>query len=68
MSQVLPPRTDQVRAPSPLDASIPVIALMVLLASSYLLYREKASQGPNQIALICCGLIAAGIATKNGMP
>ncbi len=56
------------REPSLIDALIPVIALIGLLAMSYYLYGDLASQGPNQIALLFCGLIAAGIAYKNGMP
>src|SRR5205823_8728242 len=44
------------------------IALIVFLATSYLLYGDKAAQGPNQIALLFCGLIACGIAVKNGVP
>jgi NhaC family Na+:H+ antiporter len=55
------------RAPSLLDALIPVFALIGLLAISYLLFGDGASQGPNQIALLFCGLVAAGIAYKNGM-
>jgi Na+:H+ antiporter, NhaC family len=54
--------------PSLVDAIIPCIALIVLLALSYFLFGDKASTGPNQIALLFCGIIAAGIAYKNGMP
>ena len=69
MADVTPPvATDQVRSPSLIDACVPVAALIGLLATSYLLYGEKAAQGPNQVALVFCGLIAAGIAAKNGMP
>jgi NhaC family Na+:H+ antiporter len=39
-----------------------------ILATSYLLHGDKASQGPNQVALGFCALIASGIAVKNGMP
>ena len=59
---------DPLRPPSLLDACIPVAALIVLLATSYLLYGEKAAQGPNQVALIFAALIAAGVGVKNGMP
>ena len=69
MADVTPPvATDQVRSPSLIDACVPVAALIGLLATSYLLYGEKAAQGPNQVALVFCGLIAAGIAAENGMP
>lgn len=57
-----------VRLPSLLDALIPVITLMGLLALSYFLFGSSASSGPNQVALLFCGTIAAGIAYKNGMP
>ena len=56
------------RGPSLLDAMIPVVALIGLLALSYLLFGSSASSGPNQVALLFCGIIAAGIAYKNGMP
>jgi len=67
------PTEDQERAgsgrePSLVDALIPVLTLIALLAASYYLFGDLASQGPNQIALLFCGLVAAGIAYKNGMP
>ncbi len=55
------------REPSLIDALVPVVALIGLLATSYYLFGDLASQGPNQVALLFCGLIAAGIAYKNGM-
>jgi NhaC family Na+:H+ antiporter len=57
----------EVRAPSLLDALIPAISLIGLLALSYVFFGDTASAGPNQIALLFCGIIAAGIAYKNGM-
>ena len=63
-----PPPAGSDRTPSLLDACIPAVALIVFLATSYLLYGDKAAQGPNQIALLFCGLIACGIAVKNGVP
>lgn len=60
-------RRGSAREPSLIDALIPVSALIGLLALSYYLFGDLASQGPNQIALLFCGLIAAGIAYKNGM-
>ncbi len=56
-----------IRPPSLTDALIPSVALIALLALSYLLYGDTASSGPNQVALLFCGAIAAGIAYKNGM-
>src|SRR5262245_27095121 len=49
------------------DALVPAIALIGLLALSYLFFGDTASAGPNQIALLFCGIIAAAIAYKNGM-
>jgi len=59
--------TEKINAPTLLDALIPVVTLLVLLGLSFYLYRDNASYGPNQIALVFCGLMAAGIAYKNGM-
>src|SRR5512138_2786787 len=56
-----------VRKPSLVDALIPAVALIGLLALSFILFGDTASSGPNQIALLLCGIIAAGIAYKNGM-
>lgn len=53
--------------PSLLDAVIPVVALVVLLSLSFMLYGERASAGPNQVALLFCGIIAAAVAYKNGL-
>lgn len=55
------------RPPSALDALIVFAVLLVLLALSYWLYGKDAASGPNQIALIFAGLVAGGIAHKNGM-
>jgi Na+:H+ antiporter, NhaC family len=57
----------EARPPSLLDALLPIVTLFILLGLSYYLFKDNASYGPNQIALIFCGLIAAGIAYKNGM-
>ena len=45
--------------PSLIDACIPVAALITFLATSYLLYGDKASQGPNQVALGFCARLPA---------
>ena len=69
LSSPSPPTVgDQARRPSLTDALIPALVLVGLLALSYLLFGSDASAGPNQIALLFCGIIAAGIAYKNGMP
>src|SRR5262245_10594745 len=59
--------TSGARKPSLLDALIPMIALIALLALSYLLFGDSAASGPNQVALLFCAIIAAAIAYKNGM-
>lgn len=55
------------KAPSLLDALLPVGSLLVLLGLSFFLFRDTASYGANQIALVFCGLMAAAVAYKNGM-
>jgi len=56
------------RRPSMADALLPIGTLILLLALSYYLFRDEASYGPNQIALVFCSLVAAGLAARNGMP
>ncbi len=56
------------RPPSLLDALIPVVALLILLITSFVLFGDAASYGPNQIALLTCGLIGIAVAIKNGVP
>lgn len=58
---------DGVRPPTLVDALIPLLALVALLAGSYLLFGDRASAGPNQVALLLCGIIAAAIGYKNGV-
>jgi Na+:H+ antiporter, NhaC family len=55
------------RQPSLADAVLAVGTLIALLALSYYLFGDRASSGPNQVALLFCAIIAAGIAYKNGM-
>ncbi|WP_026619385.1 Na+:H+ antiporter, NhaC family [Ensifer sp. WSM1721] len=54
--------------PSMVDALIPCIALAILLTLSFVLFGNDASSGPNQIALLFCGIIAACVAYKNKLP
>lgn len=56
-----------VREPTLLDGLLPIVGLVGLLGLSYYLFGENASYGPNQIALVFCGLIAALIGYKNGI-
>lgn len=59
--------TPHVREPSMLDALIPVIALIIMLATSVYLYGADSSYGANQIALLLGAGIATLIALKNGL-
>jgi NhaC family Na+:H+ antiporter len=61
------PPSPELKKPSLLDALLPVGTLLVLLGLSFYLFRDTASYGPNQIALVFCGLMAAAVAYKNGM-
>ena len=59
-------RTRQVRDPSLLDALIPLITLAALIAGSLALFGLDALDGPIQVALVMCTMVAALIALKNG--
>ena len=54
------------RAPSLLDALIPVITLVVLIGLTIGLFGTDATGGPLQVALITSALVAGGVALKNG--
>ena len=55
-----------IKPPSFLDALIPIIALVILLASAIILYGEDGTGGPIQVALIMSMLVAALVGLKNG--
>jgi len=55
------------RAPSLLQAMIPLLALIVLLALSVYMYADNSSYGANQIALLLAGGVAAVIGIRNGL-
>src|SRR5689334_19192424 len=54
------------REPSLADAIIPLIALALLIGGSLALFGLDALDGPIQVALLMCAMIAALIALKNG--
>ena len=54
------------RPPSLLQSSIPIAALIALLAASVYLFGDGSSGGPNQIALFLSAAVAAGIGLWNG--
>jgi NhaC family Na+:H+ antiporter len=54
------------RQPSMLDASIPILALIAMLAAAVTFFGDNSSYGPNQIALLASMGIAIIIGLKNG--
>ena len=54
------------REPSVLDAVIPMVTLVVLIGGSLVLFGLDALDGPIQVALIMCAMVAVLIAFKNG--
>ncbi len=55
-----------VREPSLVDAVVPLVALVVLIGGSLGLFGLDALDGPIQVALVLCAMIAAVIVLKNG--
>jgi Na+:H+ antiporter, NhaC family len=55
-----------VREPSLADAIIPLASLALLIGGSLALFGLDALDGPIQVALIVCTMVAGGIAMKNG--
>ena len=54
------------RAPSMLDALIPVVALVFLIGLTIGLFGTDATGGPLQVALFTSALVAGAVALKNG--
>jgi NhaC family Na+:H+ antiporter len=59
-------RAGDPRAPSLLDALLPVVVLILLIALTILLFGIAATDGPLQVALLLSAAFAALIAFKNG--
>jgi NhaC family Na+:H+ antiporter len=57
--------TRPVRDPSLADAVIPLVTLAVLIAGSLALFGLDALDGPIQVALLMCAMVAALIALRN---
>jgi NhaC family Na+:H+ antiporter len=55
-----------VRPPSLLDAVLPLVALALLIGGSIALFGLDALDGPIQVALVLCAMVAALVAMKNG--
>jgi NhaC family Na+:H+ antiporter len=56
------------RAATLVDSMIPLIALVVFIGGSLLIFGLDALDGPLQVALILCCMVAALVAVKNGNP
>jgi Na+:H+ antiporter, NhaC family len=54
------------RPPSLVDAILPLVTLAVLIGGSIALFGLDALDGPIQVALVLCAMVAALIAMKNG--
>src|SRR6478752_6245169 len=52
--------------PSLLDAAIPVLTLIVLIATTIAIFGTDATSGPLQVALLTSAVVAAIVAFKNG--
>ena len=66
MSTDLPNKEKVIREPSLLDALIPLLFMIALLALSIVLYGIDAALGPLQLALFMSAVVAAVVAHKNG--
>ncbi len=66
MSTDLPAEDKAVRQPSLLDALIPLLFMIGLLATSIVLFGLDAAVGPLQVALLMSAVVAAVVAHKNG--
>lgn len=58
--------TNLPKAPSMLDAIVPLLVLILLLSTSVYLFGDDSSYGPNQIALFLCTGVTLLIGYKNG--
>ena len=56
----------EVRKPSLFDAIVPVVSLVVFIGGSLLIFGLDTLDGPIQVALILCCMVAALVALKNG--
>lgn len=61
MSQLHPPR-----GPRLLQALLPVVVLVALLAVNVLVFADAGLEGPNQLALLAAAAVAIGIGLRNG--
>ena len=59
-------KENTVRQPSLVDALIPLLFMIILLATSIVLFGIDAALGPLQVALFMSAVVAAVVAHKNG--
>ena len=59
-------KNTSIRPPSYLDALIPIIVLIILLASAVYLYGADGISGPIQVTLMLSMMVAGLIGLKNG--
>jgi NhaC family Na+:H+ antiporter len=57
-----------VRQPSTADAVLPLVTLVVLIGGSLALFGLDALDGPIQVAMVVCAMVASLIVLKNGHP
>lgn len=50
-----------------IEAVIPIILLVLLLAAAVASFGDETTGGPAQIALIACGMVAAGLGLRKGL-
>ncbi|MCO6452578.1 MAG: Na+/H+ antiporter NhaC [Caldilineales bacterium] len=55
-----------VRPPTLVDALIPILTLIILLAGALYLFGDEATSGPTQVALMLAMIVAALVGLKNG--
>jgi NhaC family Na+:H+ antiporter len=59
-------QSDHIKTPTLIQALVPVLTLIFLLAMSVYLFGSDSSQGANQIALLFAGAVGAVVAIRNG--
>lgn len=63
-----PPPARRIKEPSFLDVIIPLVVLMITIGGAVALFGLAAIEGPVQVALIVCSMVAALVILKNGHP
>lgn len=58
--------TERTRRPTLVDAVLPIVTLVVLIGGALALFGLAALDGPLQVALVLCAMVAALVVLKNG--